>query len=113
MFERFFKRKIIVQAETLGRTSPEFPYHPNNFLLEQWENRGRLAVALGFLPQNSLEKITGCKEPSELLKRLSTMPKTEEVRILIDLATADQMLFGGADREENIRLPEKDGCPKT
>jgi hypothetical protein len=104
MFERFFQRVIIVQPESLGRTSPETPYHPNNFFLEQWENRGRLALALGFLPQDSLETISGFSEPSELLRHLSQEPKTDRNRMLTELAIADQMLFGGDKRESNIRL---------
>jgi hypothetical protein len=107
MFERFFKRKIIVQQDNLGRTSPEVPYHPNNFFLEQWENRGRLALALGFLPQDSLEAITGYKEPSELLRHLYEQPRTERVEMLTNLAIADQMLFGGAMREDNLNLIEQ------
>jgi hypothetical protein len=104
MLERFFRRKIIVQPDSLGRTSPEVPYHPNNFFLEQWENRGRLALALGFLPHDSLETITGYKEPSELLRHLYELPRTERVLMLTNLAVADQMLFGGALRERNITL---------
>lgn len=107
MFERFFQRVIIVQSESLGRVSPETPYHPNNFFLEMWENRGRLALALGFLPQDSLETISGYVEPSELLKHLSEEPKTDRNKMLAELAIADQMLFGGAKRERNIRLLAK------
>jgi hypothetical protein len=107
MFERFFKRKIIVQPDTLGRTSSEVPYHPNNFFLEQWENRGRLALALGCLPQDSLETISGYKEPSELLRHLITQPRTQRVKLLTELAIADQMLFCGEKRESNIRLVSK------
>lgn len=106
MFERFFKRKIIVQPDTKGRTSPEVPHHPNNFFLEQWENRGRLAMALGFLPQDSLKVITGYAEPSELLRYLIVQPETERVRMLTELAVADQMLFGGARRVKNVKLRE-------
>ena len=107
MFERFFKRKIIVEPDSLGRTSPEVPYHPNNFFLEQWENRGRLALSLGFLPQDCLETISGFSEPSELLRHLYQEPKTERNRMLTELAIADQVLFGGAKRERNIRLLAK------
>jgi hypothetical protein len=107
MLERFFKRKLLVQPDSLGRTSPNVPYHPDNFFLEQWENRGRLALALGFLPQDSLETISGYKEPSELLRHLVAQPRTERIKLLTELAIADQMLFCGEKRESNIRLIAK------
>jgi hypothetical protein len=110
MFERFVKwlskRKIIVQPDTKGRTCPQVPYNLNNAFLEQWENRGRLALKLGFLPQDSLKTITGYEEPSELLRYLITQPQTDYVRMLTDLAVSDQMLFGGAKRDRNVKLRE-------
>src|SRR6187455_2912455 len=104
MFERFFRRVIIVQPESLGRVSPEVPYHPNNFFLEMWENRGRLALAHGFLPQDSLETISGYAEANELIRHLVNQPKTDKVKMLMELAIADQMLFCGANREKTVKL---------
>jgi hypothetical protein len=110
MFERFVKwlskRRIIVQPDTKGRTCHQVPYNLNNAFLEQWENRGRLALKLGFLPQDSLKTITGYAEPSELLRYLILQPKTERIGMLTDLAVADQMLFGGAKRDRNVKLRE-------
>ena len=102
MMGAFWKRKPERRPVSRQESAPIVNIH-----LEQWEARGRLAVALGFQPQDSFKTITGYDEPGDLLRELnSSSDFPAHAKMLTELAIADQMLFGGEKRKNNLKLGE-------